>query len=174
MQLLFILALSGCAPALEAPPSDFSPGVYTGWFSLDLTAQFGLWESETEGCSSELTLIIEPDHDVAPIRGRVYCETATLSGELLDIQGELSDFPLVSGHLSSAERSNEWEGMFINEERLYAELSGSVEQNGVTVEYVGSFSACLDPAAERPGVSAPSDPDVDLGEEFFFEPSLSQ
>jgi hypothetical protein len=174
VQLLYIILLAGCSPSPEAQPTVFTPGVYTGWFSLELTAQFGLWESATEGCTSELTLIIEPDHDIAPIRGRVYCETATLSGELLDIQGDLSAFPLVNGQLSSAERSDAWEGVFLNEERLYAELSGSAEQNGVTVDYVGSFSACLDPDAERPGVSEPPDPGLSLGEEPFVEQSLLQ
>ena len=169
-----MIFLFGCSPPPEAPLTEFTPGIYTGWFSLELNAQFGLWESATEGCTSELTLVIEPDHDVAPIRGRVFCETATLSGEVLDIQGDLADFPTVSGQLNSSERSNAWEGAFLNEERLYAELSGSVEQNGVTVDFVGSFSACLDLEAEHPGGGAPPNDEDTIVEEPYVEPSLSQ
>ena len=171
--MLYFFLLSGCAPSPEAPLTEFTPGIYTGWFSLELNAQFGLWESATESCDSELTLVIEPEHDVAPIRGRVFCETPTLSGELLDIQGDLSGFPTVSGQLRSSERSDDWEGSFLNEERLYAELSGSVEQNGVTVDYVGSFSACLDLEAEHPGGGSPPDTEETIGEEPFDAPSLS-
>ncbi len=170
MRLFTFLALSACAGPQADAPETFTPGVYTGWFRMELTARLGPWQSETEGCDTGLLLIVQPDHEVAPIRGRVYCETPTLGGHLLDISGDLSPFPELLGALSSATRDDVWQGRFINEEHLFAELSGSVEQNGVTVDYTGAFSACLDPDAAPPGEPSPSG--LMLFEEPAVEPSL--
>ncbi len=164
MRHLLSLSLLACGEPIDLhdAPQTFSPGVYTGTFQLELNASFGLWESETEQCESDLTVIIEPGHTVAPIRGRVYCETPTLGGNLLDIQGDLVNFPEIDGELFSNTRADSWEGWFIDEECLVAEVFGSIEQNGVTVDYSGDFSACLDLEALPPGMTP--EPSISLDE----------
>jgi hypothetical protein len=171
---LLSLSLLACGEpiVLDDAPQTFSPGVYTGTFQLEMNASFGLWESATEQCESDFMVIVEPDHDVAPIRGRVYCETPTLGGNILDIKGDLSSFPEIYGELSSSTRADSWGGWFIDEECLFAEVSGSIEQNGVTVDYAGDFSACLDVEALPPGVTA--EPELSLDEEPFDGSFLSQ
>ena len=42
--LLSVSALACSAPEPVDAPETYSPGVYTGWFALELTATFGLWE----------------------------------------------------------------------------------------------------------------------------------
>lgn len=174
MRLLLPLSLLACGelPDNRDAPEQFDAGVYTGSFQLELTATFGLWESATERCESDLLLIVEPDHIVAPIRGRVYCETPTLGGNLLDIQGDLTSFPDLYGELSSSSRADAWEGWFVDEQCLFAEVTGSVEQNGVNVDYIGDFSACFDPDTLPPGMSP--EPSLSLDEGPVDGPSLSR
>ncbi len=174
MRHLLLLSLLACGelPDDRDAPTDFTSGVYTGSFQLELTATFGLWESATEQCESDLMLIVEPGHSVAPIRGRVYCETPTLGGNLLDIQGDLASFPDLYGELSSSARADAWEGWFVDEQCLFAEVTGSVEQNGVSVDYIGDFSACFDPDALPPGLSP--EPPLSLVEGPVAGPSLSR
>ena len=152
---MLLSLLLGCAEPTAPAPTDFTPGVYTGAFTLEFIASFGPWESASERCSADLVLMIEPDHDVAPIRGRVYCETESLGVHRLDIQGTLEDFPEITGDLTSTERTDHWSGRFLDETRLAGELFGAVEQNGVTVEYTGTFMVCLDPDELPPGISEP-------------------
>lgn len=149
------MLLLGCADPTADVPTDLTPGVYTGPFSLDLTASFGLWESEPEGCTADLTLVIDPEHESAPIRGRVFCETPSLGVHLLDIRGELTGFPEVTGDLTTPERSDRWTGLFLDETLLAADLTGAVEQSGVTVAYTGTFLVRLDPHATSPGSAEP-------------------
>lgn len=153
MRLAPLLVLLACGPPAVDGPDDFIAGIYTGTFTLELNASFGPWESATEQCTDDLLLVVEREHDVAPIRGRVYCETPSLGGHLLNIKGNFDTFPDLSGELNSTERTDLWQGRFLTEDRFYVELTGSVEQNGVKVEYTGNFLVCLDPEAERPGTT---------------------
>ncbi len=153
---MFLLIAMGCAPEVSGV-SSFEPGVYTGLFELELVADFGLWKSDPEVCREPMTVVVDPDHDVAPIRSRLVCTTPSLGANDLDLKGYISDFPLIYGELASTDRSSSWEGMFTAEDEFHGELIGEDEFAGVRITYTGWFVVCLDAEELEPGTGDASD-----------------